>query len=60
MSKKKFAKKTVLSLVACVFIIIGITMVLAFWPDVIRIFRGGLGIILAFSGLAILYSIRNE
>ena len=38
--------------------ILGVTLILAWWPDVVSLFRGGVGIILAVGGLLAIYSLN--
>ena len=40
-------------------LIVGITLVLAWWPQVVNLFKGVLGIVLAVGGLAVLYFLRD-
>ena len=55
-SYKKFLNLLIGSFV----LILGITLILAWWPDVIALIRGGLGIVLALAGLLVLYSLTNK
>ena len=38
--------------------ILGVTLILAWWPDVVSLFRGGVGIVLAVGGLLAIYSLN--
>ena len=60
MSKKtkNALAKTTLLLIGFMILIAGLTLILAWWPDVVRIFRGALGIVLALIGMFILYAVK--
>lgn len=53
------AKKNVLYLLGSFILILGITLILAWWPDVVGLFRGMIGMLLAVGGLVILYSLQR-
>lgn len=36
-------------------LILGIALILLWWPQVVNLFKGGIGMILALAGLVILY-----
>ena len=40
-------------------LILGITLVLAWWPAVVNIFKGVLGMVLAVAGLVVLYLLKD-
>ena len=54
-ANKDFIKFTTGSIL----LIVGVTLILAWWPDVVRLFRGGLGIAMALVGLFLLYLINK-
>lgn len=37
----------------------GMTLLLVWWSDVVQLFRGGVGMVLAVTGLFILYNIKK-
>ncbi len=51
-------KKFVLFLIGTFILILGVTLILKWWPAVVLLFQGGTGIILAISGLMILYYLK--
>jgi len=53
--KENKAKKIILFLAGFVILILGISLVLFWWKDVVIFFRGILGMVIALSGLVILY-----
>jgi polyferredoxin len=50
---KKFVKMAIGTFI----LILGTTLILAWWGDVVSLFRGGIGIVLAIGGLLTLYTI---
>jgi uncharacterized membrane protein len=40
--------------------LLGITLVLVWWPDVVSLFRGFVGMAFALAGLLILYILNNQ
>jgi hypothetical protein len=56
---KKEYKTFIRFLVGVVVLLGGVTLILAWWPDVVSLFRGFLGIALALAGLLILYSVKK-
>ena len=52
-------KKFIFNLAAAFALILGITLILAWWSDVVILFKAGSGIILAVGGLLIIYSINK-
>ncbi|MCA9408395.1 MAG: hypothetical protein H6755_02485 [Candidatus Omnitrophica bacterium] len=57
--KTKKNKKTTMFPLGIVLLILGVSMILAWWPDVVSVFRGLLGIALALGGLLVLYSLNK-
>lgn len=58
MSEKKSANtynKFLYVLSGALMLVVGVTLVLLWWPDVVSIFRGVFGTVLAIAGLAVLY-----
>ena len=51
--------KLALLLMGGFFLILGITLVLVWWQDVISLFRGFIGVLIALGGLLILYMMRE-
>ena len=51
--------KTVLGIIGFGCIIGGVILILLWWPNLVVIFKGGIGFILALAGLFILYTIRE-
>jgi phage shock protein PspC (stress-responsive transcriptional regulator) len=51
--------KTNLMIAGTVLLFAGITMVLAWWPDVVSLIKGFIGIVVAIAGLFILYLIKE-
>ena len=54
-SYKTFLK----ALLGVVILIVGITMILAWWPQVVALFQGFLGLAFAIAGMLVLYSISK-
>ncbi len=52
-------KKLGLSVVGIACLIVGITLVLAWWPEVVRLFQGVAGMALAVGGLVVLALIKE-
>jgi hypothetical protein len=42
-----------------VFLILGITLVLVWWADVVSFFRGFIGVLIALGGLLVLYMVKE-
>lgn len=59
MSTKTPLTKLVLYLLGSLVLVLGITLVLAWWRDVVVLFRGVAGIGLALAGLLVLYSLKK-
>ena len=58
MAEKNHLKNPIVIVAAVIFLLSGITLTLAYWPDVVSLFRGVIGIILALIGMFILYLSR--
>ena len=56
---KNTYKKFVLFLAGFFVLILGITLILIWWDDVVVLFRGTVGIILALAGLFTLYAVKR-
>ncbi len=41
-------------------LLLGITLILAWWPDVVGFFRGFLGLAFALAGMVMLYILNNR
>ena len=52
--------KPVIAIAGIVCLIAGLVMVLAWWPDVVILFKGGGGIVLAITGMVLLASIKDN
>lgn len=48
-----------LTILGGTFLLIGITLVLVWWRDVVSLFRGGFGIALALGGMFLLYMAKE-
>lgn len=59
MSTKTPLTKSVLYLLGSLVLVLGITLVLAWWRDVAVLFRGVAGMGLALAGLLVLYSLKK-
>ena len=55
-AQKNRPKKFLFYLLGIFLLISGVTLILVWWPDVVRLFRGAGGIFLALVGLLILYA----
>ncbi|OGX27625.1 MAG: hypothetical protein A2705_03840 [Omnitrophica WOR_2 bacterium RIFCSPHIGHO2_01_FULL_52_10] len=53
-------KKAVLFALGSAILVLGIALVLRFWADVVVLFRAGVGMALALTGLLILYSLGRK
>ena len=58
MDQKEKFKKSVLLVGGVVSLVLGIALILAWWPDVVGLFKGVIGIFLALAGMVLLYMIR--
>ena len=57
--KKKRSKKVILLTVGTVLLVLGITLVLVWWSDVVLLFRSLSGMVLALVGLLVLYMVKD-
>lgn len=57
--KKNLSKNIILFFIGAMVLLAGITLVLLWWEDVVRIFRGVVGIVLALVGLFMLYLVKD-
>ena len=55
MTKKNTLKDLIGFPLGCVLLITGVTLILVWWQDLVIIFRGVIGFIIALAGLFILY-----
>lgn len=60
MSKKNGMKEIVGFPLGCILLVLGISLILLWWSDLVIIFRGIIGFIIALSGLFILYVIGQK
>ena len=58
MSKNTF-KKSGLFVLGFIILIAGIILILAWWPDLVIVFKGTIGFILALAGLLMLYTVKE-
>ena len=58
-SQKKSYKRFVLFVVGFFVLILGVTLILVCWKDVVTLFKGASGIILALAGLFMLYAVNK-
>ncbi len=58
--QKKGYKKFIFFLIGFFVLILGITLTLAWWEDVVTLFRGGIGIIFSLAGLFTLYAVGKQ
>jgi len=56
--KGKGSKPVLMAVGLCV-LVVGMTLVLVWWADVVRIFKGISGMVLALGGLLILYLVKE-
>ena len=59
LDKKIKSSKNLLFLCGGVVLIIGMTLVLFWWRDVVILFRGAIGILLALGGMLLLYMVKE-
>lgn len=52
-------KKIVIFMSGMVIFIAGVTLILFWWADVMRLFRGGIGVVLALAGLVTLVMVKD-
>ena len=57
--EKQGYKKFLKVLLGIAILIVGITLILAWWPQVVAFFQGFLGIAFAIGGMLVLYSISK-
>ena len=57
--QKSTYKKFLMFLIGFFILILGITLILAWWEDVVVLIKGALGMILAFGGLLALYTLNK-
>lgn len=55
MAKKDILKELLGFPLGCILLIAGVTLILVWWQDLVIIFRGVIGFIIALAGLFILY-----
>ena len=48
------------SLTGCILLVLGMALILAWWQDVVILFRAVLGIALALAGLVMLYFLSQQ
>ncbi len=58
MSKNTF-KQSGLFVLGFVVLIVGIALILSWWPDLVVVFKGSIGFILALAGLLMLYTVKE-
>jgi len=58
-NQKKAYKKFILFVVGFFVLILGITLILVWWSNVVVLFKGAVGIILALAGLFMLYVVSK-
>jgi hypothetical protein len=56
---KQKINKFLLWVIGFSILITGVTLMLAWWSDLIILFKGGSGLFLALSGLGVLYATRK-
>ena len=58
-SQKSAYKRFVMFVVGFLILILGITLILAWWEDVVMLFKGAIGMLLALGGLLALYTLNK-
>ena len=53
-------KKLTLFTVGIVILVVGVALILAWWPQVVGLFKGALGIVLALAGLVVLFIAKGN
>jgi len=53
------ANKPLFLLIGSGILVVGITLVLIWWPEVVSLFKGFIGMALALGGLLVLYMVRE-
>jgi uncharacterized membrane protein len=51
-------KKILFTIAGLVSLVLGIALILAWWPDVVSLFKGTIGVVLALAGMILLYMMR--
>lgn len=59
LDKQIKASKAALLFFGLAFMILGIVLVLVWWQDVVIVFRGFIGVIIALGGLLVLYMVKE-
>ena len=59
-NKKKLSKQFVLAFLGMACLVVGIALILIWWRDVVSLFHGAGGMILALAGLLMLYTLREN
>ncbi len=59
LDKKIKSSKGLLFFCGSVCLIVGMTMILVWWREVMVLFRGGMGIFLALGGMLLLYMVKE-
>jgi len=57
--QNKAYKKFLLFLVGVFLLVLGITLILFWWDEVVALFQGALGLVIALSGMVILYYLKK-
>ena len=57
---EKGYKRFVFSILGALMVVVGITLVLIFWSDVVSLFKGISGMIIAIAGLTMLYFLSKN
>ncbi len=57
--QKDSYKKFVLFAIGFFILILGITLVLVWWKDIVVLFKGAVGIILALAGIFMMYAVNK-
>lgn len=58
--KKVKSSKPILLFLGSFFMVLGITLVLVWWQDVVGLFKGVFGVAVALGGLMVLYMIPEQ
>jgi hypothetical protein len=58
--KKVKSSKPILLFLGSFFMVMGITLVLVWWQDVVGLFKGVFGVAVALGGLMVLYMIQEQ
>ena len=58
--QKNTYKKFLLFVIGFFILILGITLILLWWEDVLALCRGAVGVVLALAGLFALYAINKQ